>query len=196
MPRQPPPYKRERNAWYVMRRRCLRPGNKDWPYYGGKGVTICLRWMESFSNFLADMGPAPTPRYWLGRRDVEGNYEPANCLWTLRELQMNRRGYCRRVMLFDQEMTAAQAARQPGQPTRMAVLLRVERKIPLERIARRIDKRSTWILYQGEHLPVSEVARRVNLSSDVLLNRIKSGWPLEQALTPVQYRQRKPPAMP
>lgn len=193
---KPNPYKRERDAWRAMIRRCHEPGQRTWRYYGGKGITVCPEWRASFDSFLFAMGPAPTQQHWLGRLDVTQGYFPGNCLWTTHAPQMNRRGFCRKVMLNGQEMTAAQASKQPGQPGRNTVLRRAEHQIPLEYIARRIDKRAKWIPYQGERLPTVEVARRLNLSSDVLLSRVKAGWPLEQALMPVQYRHRKTRATP
>lgn len=104
-------FKRERSAWYVMRRRCLEPTFKDFNRYGGAGITVCPAWMESFAQFLKDMGPAPTQRHWLGRLKVLGNYEPGNCCWTTQPPQERRRIFCRRVSINGQVVTAAEAAR-------------------------------------------------------------------------------------
>ena len=86
--------------------------------------TGTLTMAENAIQFLKDMGPAPMDRTWLGRLDVRGNYEPANCIWTTREEQENRRAFCRKVTLNGQEMTAAQASRLPGQPCRFTILYR------------------------------------------------------------------------
>ena len=78
------------NCWTNMRKRCLNPADKDYPNYGGRGITICARW-DSVENFVADMGEPPENTT-LDRTDNNGNYEPSNCRWVSRKAQQaNRR---------------------------------------------------------------------------------------------------------
>ena len=69
-------------AWQHMKDRCLNSQNKDWKYYGGRGILICDRWMK-FENFLADMGECPKGLT-IERQNNDGNYEPGNCKWATR----------------------------------------------------------------------------------------------------------------
>ena len=78
----PKPWKRERNAWRAMNRRCYEATFKSFNRYGGAGIQVCREWRTSFRKFLEDMGPAPSPAHWLGRLDVTGHYSPENCVWT------------------------------------------------------------------------------------------------------------------
>lgn len=67
-------------SWACMRGRCKYPSDKQWKYYGGRGITVCERW-ESFENFLADMGERPPGRT-LDRIDTDKGYGPTNCKWS------------------------------------------------------------------------------------------------------------------
>lgn len=83
---------REYEVWHGMKQRCLDAGADDYKYYGAKGVSVCERWLNSFENFYADMGPRPSKIHQIDRRDPYGNYEPSNCRWvTPKEQQRNRR---------------------------------------------------------------------------------------------------------
>lgn len=83
----------EYETWKRIRQRCYNPNNQDYIYYGARGICVCSRW-DDFQNFIADMGPRPSPRHSIDRIDVNGNYEPQNCRWATSEIQRrNRRDY-------------------------------------------------------------------------------------------------------
>lgn len=75
------------HSWYNMMRRCYTPEELAYKHYGGRGISVCDRWRESISDFLDDMGPMPSPEYTVERKDVNGNYEPLNCVWATRKTQ-------------------------------------------------------------------------------------------------------------
>lgn len=82
----------EYTAWTSMINRCECENYKGWHRYGGRGITICERWRTSFENFLADMGPRPTPQHSLDRYpNNDGNYEPDNSRWATKKQQCETR---------------------------------------------------------------------------------------------------------
>lgn len=85
-------------VWREMIQRCTNPNNARFARYGGRGIRVCDRWLASFENFLADMGPRPEGKtsggralYSIDRKDNDGHYEPGNTRWsTTLEQSRNR----------------------------------------------------------------------------------------------------------
>src|SRR6266496_181615 len=73
-------------SWLSMIQRCTNQNLKCYKYYGGRGITVCERWRQSFENFIEDMGERP-PGLSLERINNDGHYEPSNCKWATRAEQ-------------------------------------------------------------------------------------------------------------
>jgi len=86
-----------------MLQRCNNPNHSHYKYYGGRGIKVCDRWLESFENFYEDMGERPEDLT-LDRIDVNKGYYPENCKWSTRsEQNSNKRVYAKsgvRGLLF------------------------------------------------------------------------------------------------
>jgi hypothetical protein len=73
-----------------MKNRCFNKDAHNYKYYGGRGITVCKRWLK-FENFYNDMGERPKDKT-IDREDNEGGYKPSNCKWsTLKEQANNKR---------------------------------------------------------------------------------------------------------
>ena len=90
---------REYIAWQLMKRRCSNPKDSRYRYYGGRGIRVCKRWLNSFPNFLKDMGKKPTKEHTLERKNSNKNYTPKNCCWaTWIEQAASRRLRCDAIL--------------------------------------------------------------------------------------------------
>lgn len=99
-------------AWVNMNSRCRYSYVRSYHRYGGRGITVCERWL-GFKNFLADMGEKP-PGMTLERVNTDGNYEPGNCRWaTVHDQSRNK---CTNVWVSfnGSRMIAADVARLHG----------------------------------------------------------------------------------
>jgi hypothetical protein len=80
----------EYKTWKRIKNRCYNPNCDKYEYYGGRGITVCPRWLDSYDAFLSDMGLCP-PGHEIDRIDGSGNYCPENCRWVTKTQQVRNR---------------------------------------------------------------------------------------------------------
>lgn len=98
----------EYRAWQQMRLRCTDPKHKAYPSYGGRGITVCDRWLNSVEAFVADMGPKPSPAHELDREDNNKGYYPGNCRWVTRKVNDRNRRSNRLITMNGHTKTLAE----------------------------------------------------------------------------------------
>jgi hypothetical protein len=103
-------------VWAGMIQRCTNPADLNYHNYGGRGITVCDRWRESFEAFKSDMGPRPSQRHTIDRIDVNGNYEPSNCRWATATEQARNTRSNRRITVGDVTLCVAEWAERSGIP--------------------------------------------------------------------------------
>jgi hypothetical protein len=106
---------REYGSWCAMKQRCLNPDSKHFRRYGERGIGICNQWIDSFEQFLADMGRRPKDTT-LERIDNNQGYFPENCMWASRRQQQNNTSRNRVISAFGESMTVTMWSRKIGIP--------------------------------------------------------------------------------
>lgn len=121
-----------RNTYLLMIRRCYNPKNPSYGRYGGRGITVCTRWLESFADFVADMGERPAG-YSIDRIDNDGPYSPENCRWATVAQQNNNKRWNHRLTHNDQTLTIGEWSNRIGIP-RGTINSRLRYGWPIERV--------------------------------------------------------------
>lgn len=87
----------EYQRWQAIIKRCCNKKAHNWKWYGGKGITICEKWRNSFEEFLLDVGLCPSVKHSLDRIDGTKGYEPGNVRWVTIEIQQNNRSNNKKI---------------------------------------------------------------------------------------------------
>lgn len=100
-------------SWDSMLQRCLNSNDPSFPRYGGRGISICKRWRESFEAFLSDMGERPEGMS-LDRIDNDKGYSPRNCRWADASLQQRNTKVSKHLTVNGRTMALIEWARESG----------------------------------------------------------------------------------
>lgn len=122
----------EYRAWVAMKNRCLNPNQARFKDYGGRGITICERWLgdRGFQNFLDDMGEKPSPKHSLDREKVNENYDKSNCRWATRIQQGRNYRNNRIVEIGGEKISFAEAVERYGKVVYGTAMRRTARGWP------------------------------------------------------------------
>lgn len=122
----------EWRSWSRMKRRCYNKAGDTYHCYGERGIKVCDRWLNSFDNFLADMGKKPSLLHSIERKDNDGDYEPSNCIWVIHKVQSRNKRTTHWVIYRGTRMSLMDAVELCGADYRL-VSLRLRRGWSLEK---------------------------------------------------------------
>jgi hypothetical protein len=104
----------EYEIWCGIKKRCSNPQTLAYKNYGGRGITICERWQDSFEAFFADMGPRPSPQHSIERKNNALGYSPNNCIWATATIQGRNKRTNRLLTLHGQTFCLQEWAERTG----------------------------------------------------------------------------------
>lgn len=167
-------------VWSTMKDRCLNEKSSDYGLYGGRGITVCERWM-SFENFAADMGDRPHGTS-IDRIDNSKGYEPRNCRWATTKDQARNKRNSRFLTLHGETLTVAEWAERVGiNPD--CIHQRLSRGMSDEdALSNRHGKRK-YVTNNGDELSLDEWSARTGIRKSTIRERLRAGWDIKSALS-------------
>ena len=170
-------------GWQAMKQRCNNSRHTEYHLYGGRGISVCKRWQNSFLDFLADMGPKPSADHSIDRIDNDSDYEPDNCRWATKMEQSHNSRRVRMLTYDGQTMCISEWARKTG-IAQNVITRRIDRGWSVERSLTVSPQRERYLTYNGETMCIAAWARRLGIAYQTLLYRIKQGWPEDHIFAP------------
>jgi hypothetical protein len=164
-------------AWRSMKERCLNPNNIHYHRYGGRGITVCKKWANSFEAFFADVGEPPDGA-WLDRINNNKGYKKGNVRWATVRQQANNKSTNNFVRFNGKRQTLAEWARELEVPYQLLMnrWVRGERGAVLLRP--RVHTKNDAVTYKGKTMTLREWVVHSGVKYQTLWYRNKNGIPL------------------
>lgn len=167
----------EYRSWRRMLSRCYNTKGKHYSRYGGRGITVCESWKNSFEAFYEDMGKKPTPLHTLERRDNDKNYDFLNCTWATRKEQANNRSTNTYYTLKGITKTLAQWCDEVG----LKYSLVINRLVSGWTFPEAIEPSPTrYYQYQNKVGSLVKWCDLLHLNYEETFYRLKDGYPFEK----------------
>jgi hypothetical protein len=173
----------EYKTWLHMKDRCYNSSEKSYPHYGGRGITVCDEWRNSFEKFYEYMGNKPSPEHSIHRPENDGNYEPGNAVWATQEEQVRNRRNTKYMTYKGVEKPVAEWCNILGVNYDRVKHRLLEGWDGDRAVDEEKNNETRYFEWKGQKYTVVELAKKFGLSKPVLSNRINLGWSLEKALT-------------
>lgn len=166
-----------------MIQRCTNQNEEHYDRYGGRGITVCSRWLNSFKAFWEDMGDPP-PKMTLDRIDNSLGYSKSNCRWATRWEQSVNREDNVKLTIGGVTKSVASWAKEKGLDYSLVYYRKHtggwadEDCLKPEKL-----KQPAIIRFNGKDYTPKEIAALTGISITSVHLRIKAGWSTEEIIT-------------
>lgn len=176
----------EYSTYREMIERCYNQKCEEYKNYGARGIIVCDTWLESFSNFITDMGLKPSQKHSIDRVDNNGIYEPGNCKWSTPLEQSNNTRINVRITFNGKTQTQSQWAAELGIPE-STIKQRRNKGLPVEQIlfvGKYEPTNTMYVTYEGNLVKLLDLCKQKGIDPKLVKTRMRAyGYTLEQALT-------------
>jgi AraC-like DNA-binding protein len=170
----------EYGAWSKMKHRCYNKNTHNYNNYGGRGIIVCDRWLNSFENFLEDMGTRPANKHSIDRIDVNGNYELSNCRWATPTEQANNTTKNVYINYKGERLTLSQWSKVLNiSPS--TISQRIKSKLPLHLILS--PKNLITIEHNGSTMTIKEWSEELGIPIWLITQRMRIGMSVDKILS-------------
>lgn len=156
-------------SWRCLKNRCYNHKNASYETHGGRGITVCDRWLSSFENFLEDMGNAPSKSHSVDRINNNGNYEPSNCRWATKKEQSNNKRNNVFYPFNGSQLTIRQISELTGMPYKL-IMNRIKSGLSAEEA---VSAGSNRIVSDKNLNSLKVKCRNLGISYSAVRNRAK-----------------------
>lgn len=167
-------------VWRGMKNRCTNEKDSNYRYYGGRGITVCRRWM-AFENFLADMGVRPAG-LWLDRINNDKGYSPRNCRWATPLQQARNKQKTVFIKFRGERLCLSEWAERTG-ISRHCIRARQKAGWSVRDALTAPPQGRVMLSHRGKTLCVADWASALGIHRDTLYGRLRKGWSVLDTLT-------------
>jgi hypothetical protein len=174
----------EYGIWANMIQRSTNSNTPNYSDYGGRGITVCDRWLNSFEAFYEDMGPRPSPNHSIDREENDKGYYKDNCRWATPTEQANNKRNNVRYKLNETDLTHAEISRKYSIHVE-TLRRRIKVGIPIEQAVISPIRALTDRVYT--HNGLTKTLKEWSIFSGIkyqtLYRRLTNGWSFEKSIT-------------
>ena len=176
-------------SWTNMKQRCFNPNHPRYLDWGGRGITVCDRWLN-FKNFLADMGTKPSPKHSIDRIDNNGDYSFENCRWATKAEQENNKRTNRLITIGSKTYTIAQWTKEMGFKQNVIYDRLNKGWSEFDAVMTPVNGKIRLITIASVTLTIAQWENKMGYGRNVIQNRLNKGWSeFDAVMTPVKQRK-------
>lgn len=183
MPRSFVPGLSEYRIWNGMKSRCHNPKDAQYRRYGKRGIFVAPKWKNSFLAFLEDMGPRPSARHTLERKNNDGPYSKTNCVWATYKQQARNKSNSRFIFFRKKKRLLVELAEENHiRPGTLRARLKAGWKIE-QALSLSVRPKGKVIRFRGKEMTRNQWAKYLGVSESAIRIRFSRGWPISRILS-------------